>query len=601
MKKRIIGVAAIILVVFFIYLPAIRGGFVWDDDSFLTENPLIKAGNGLFRFWFTTEPPDYFPLTSTMLWLEWRLFSMNAAGYHIVNVLLHILSALLIWLVLDRLKVPGGWLAALIFAIHPVNVESVAWITQHKSTLPMVLYLLSLLLYLKFEKTKQPRDYVFSLGVFLSALLSKTSVIMLPLVLLGCAWWQREKIERKDIRRSIPFFALSAILSLVTVWFQYNRSIGEDIVRIDSFLSRLAGAGWAVWFYLYKAILPFNLSFVYPRWKIDTASFFTFLPGILLAGLFLLFWRYRKQWGRPFLFGFGYFVVTLFPVMGFFNIYFMRYSFVADHYQYVSIIGIIALLAGLGDFAFNKLRKELRNWAVAAIVFLIGLLCLQTWRQAHIYKDSETIFSDAIAKDPNCWIGNYNLGRFFQDNKRYIEAKKYYSEALRIDPKNPDPINNTGNILLEEGKIEEAIKTFRLALEVKPEFAESHYNLGCAFLEAKRYQEAIDEFYEALRIQPKNVRAHNNLGNALASQGRFNQAIAHYTEALRIRPKFVDAHVNLGIVLRRQQKYNEAIKHFAAALRIQPDNLKARQNLAYIRRLLEESKRALPKQGTLKK
>jgi len=579
-KKSIFGIAAIIFITFLIYLPAILGGFVWDDSSFLTHNPLIRAADGLERFWFSTEPPDYFPLTSTTLWLEWRLWGMNPLGYHITNVLLHILCSLLLWAVLNRLKVPGAWFASFLFAIHPVNVEAVAWITQRKTVLPMVFYLLSILAYLKFEKTGKPRDYIFSLGTFLLALLSKTSVIMLPFVLLGCAWWQRGRIEGKDLRRTIPFFASSLLLSLITIWFQYNRSIGDDIVRVDGFFSRLAGAGWAVWFYLYKTLFPLTLCFVYPRWKIDAASWISYLPGAILLGLLLLFWKYRKNWGRPFLFGTGYFAVTLFPMLGFFNIYYMRYSLVADHYQYQSMIGILALAAGLGTYEFQKLKKNSRRWATAAFSLLCGLLCFQTWTLGQIYKNPETLFLDTLRKNPGSWMANYNLGRSLQDDGKYDEAMRYYDAALRADPSNPDPLNNTGNILLAAGKVDEAKIHFMKAISMKPDFGEGYYNMGCALLETGAYSEAVDYFNKSLRIHPQNEKAHNNLANALATQGRFNQALAHYREALRLKPRFVDAHVNLGIVLKRQQQYDEARKHFSEALRLQPDNEKARKNLA---------------------
>ncbi len=586
MNKRVLSVIALIFITFLIYMPAIQSGFIWDDPSFLTKNPIIKAQDGLYRFWLTTEPPDYFPLTSTTLWFEWRLWGMHAMGYHIVNVLLHILSALLLWAILDRLKIPWGWLAALIFAVHPVNVEAVAWITQRKTTLPMVFYLISILLYLKFEKTGRSRDYGLSLGSFLLALLGKTSVIMQPFVLLGCAWWQRGKIDRKDVRRSIPYFALSFVLGLVTVWFQYNRSIGDDIVRTDSFMSRLAGAGWVVWFYLYKTVFPYTLSFVYPRWQIDSTAIVSYLPGMVLLGLLFYFWRHRTSWGRPFLFGMGYFVVTLFPMVGFLNIYYMRYSLVADHYQYQSMIGIIALVTGCGYYGFKKLNGNLRRAVLGAVLLIISLLSLQTWKMGRLYKDPETLFLDTIAKNPNCWMANYNLGHSLQEDEAYTRAMKYYAEAFRIDPTNPDPLNNMGNIVLKAGKVEDAMAYFRKALAIRPNFSESYYNMGCALQAIGRYPEAADNFYRSLQINPRNEKAHNNLANTLASQGRFSQALAHYNKALKLKPRFVDAHVNMGIVLKKQKKYGEALKHFSEALRLQPGNQKARKNIKSITTLL---------------
>lgn len=556
-----------------------QGGFIWDDDTILTENKLIKANDGLYRLWCTTEPLDYFPLTYTALWLEWRLWGMNALGYHVVNVLLHALSAVFIWLVLHRLKVPGACLASLIFAIHPVNVESVAWITERKNVLPMVFYMLSILLFLKFESNERLWLYGLSLGSFLLALLSKTSVVMLPFILLSCAWWQRGRIVRKDLLRSVPFLSLSGILGLVTIWFQYKRVIISEIVRTDSFLSRLAGAAWAIWFYIYKAIIPYKLTFVYPRWQIDKSSIVSFLPVLLLVGLLILFLRYQRRWGRAFLFGVGYFIVTLFPVLGFFNIYFMKYSLVADHWQYTSIIGIIALLVGLGSYAYNSWWKAPRQLAIIVVFILIGLLSLQTWRQCHIYKDSETLWRDTISKNPDAYLAHLNLGVLLAHQGNFKEAMRHYSEALRIKPNNAKAHINLGVALERQSKLEEAISHYSKALVIKPNYAEAHYNLGVALGRQGNFTEAMHHYSKALRLKPNHAEAHNNLGNALARQGRLEEAMSHFSEALKIKPEYAEAHYNLGVALVRQGNFKDAINHFSEALKIKPDFKEANYNL----------------------
>jgi tetratricopeptide (TPR) repeat protein len=613
MKKLIAGVSVIVIATCLVYIPAIQSGFIWDDDTFLTNNPLIKADDGLYRFWFTTEAPDYFPLTSSMLWLEWRLWGMNPMGYHVINVLLHAVSAVLIWLILKALNIPGAWLAGLIFAVHPVNAESVAWITERKNTLPMVFYLLTLLLYLKFEDRGRRRLYWLAVFMFVLGLLAKTSVVMLPVVLLGCAWWRRRQISFTDIFRSIPFFGLSGILSFATIWFQYNRAIAGDIVRADSFFSRLAGAGWAVWFYLYKALIPKDLCFVYPRWEIDAGAVISYIPLILLAGLMILFWYYRNRWGRPFLFALGYFVVTLFPVLGFFNIYFMRFSLVADHWQYTSIIGIIALGVGLGAYGYNTWKKSFRPLFIIAGTVIAGLFSFSTWNQAHIYQNEETLWLDTIAKNPGANLAqinlgvirkrqgrleeagrhfsqvlkdnpndveaHYNMGVILEKQNRLDEAAAHYTEVLRNRPGDADSHNNLGDIRQRQGDFDEALKHYADALRFRPSDGELHNKIGIILGRQGNSGDALKHFSEAVRLAPDNAEAQFNIGFTLEQQGNLNGAADAYAKTLQINPDFEKAHYNLGILLARQGGADGAVRHFSEILRINPDNEKAHYSL----------------------
>jgi tetratricopeptide (TPR) repeat protein len=543
------------LLVFIIYAPAINGGFIWDDDTFLTQNPLIRASDGIYRFWFTTEAPDYFPLTSTSLWLEWRLWGETAAGYHVVNVLLHMLNAILIWAVLKKLRIRGSWLAALIFAVHPVNVESVAWITERKNLLPMTFFLVSILAYLAFDKSGKWRFYIFSLTAFLLALLSKTSIIMLPFVLLGLTWWERGRITAKDLVRSISFFVLSLIMGGITIWFQYHNAIGSTIVRDDGFLSRLAIAARAVWFYIYKALFPLNLSFVYPRWQTGEPSLINFAPLVGLAAAISIFYYYRKTWGKPFLFGLVYFLVTLFPVLGFFNIYFMKYSLVADHWQYTSIIGIIALAVGLIAYTYKDWGKPYRRLAMAAAVVIISTLSLLSWKRAETFAQPETLWKDTLTKNPECWMAHDILGAN----------------------------------LAEKGQTELAIRHFRKALEIRPDYPKAHSNLGNVLYDQGHVDEAFRHFEEALRVDPDAAEVHYNFGTALAEHGRLKDAIAHYKKAIDLRPDFLPVHFNLGVLCARQRDFQGAIRHFSEVLRISPGHTDAQTNLMRVYQLMRGS------------
>ena len=497
------------------YLPALKAGFVFDDEQFLTDNPLIKARDGLYRFWFTIQPLDYFPLTSTMLWFEWRLWGMTPTGYHVVNVLLHAAGAVLLWRVLRQLGIPGAWLAALIFAVHPVNVESVAWITERKNVLPMVFQMLTLLFYLRFLREGGSRWYALSIGSFALALLAKTSVVMLPVVLLLCVWWLRGRVSLKDVRDGVPFFVLSGVLALVTLWFHSHRAIGSMVVRDDGFLSRLVGAAWAIGFYLYKAILPYPLCVVYPRWTIPLSNPLSYVPLVLSVSCFAVLWRYRAGWARPACLALGYYVVMLFPVLGFFNISFMYYSLVADRWQYVSLPGIIALVTGLCAHAYRRWPMIPRGgwWSVGAGV--VGALSVLTWHQAGIYKDEETLWRGVLAKNPECFLAHSNLGAFLEKEGNHNEALTHFHEAIRI----------------------------------KPDFADAHRNLGTALIAQRDLDQAVLHLKEALRLEPNDARTCNNLGVALAEIGRTDEALAHFQKAVDLNPNAQGAWRNLAWLL----------------------------------------------------
>jgi len=340
--------ALIFLLTFAVYLPVLRCGFVWDDDSLVVKSRLIKAPDGLYRFWCTTEAPDYWPLTSTAWWLEWRLWGNRPVGYHVVNVLWHAVNATLIWLILRRLKIPGAWLAALLFAIHPVNVATAAWISEQKNTLSMLLSAVAVLSYLRFDEEGRWRWYALSLAAFVLALLSKAAVVMLPVVLLLCLWRLHSQLRRRDVLCSAPFFIASLALGLVTVWFQSHRAMGGQAMRDSGLVSHIAVAGCVPWFYAYKILLPVHLAIIYPKWEVAGGSWKVCLSAVVLVGCFELFWWKRKTWWGGPLVGVGYFVAMLFPVMGFFNQGFHLYSLVADHWQYYSSIGVIALAVAAG-------------------------------------------------------------------------------------------------------------------------------------------------------------------------------------------------------------------------------------------------------------
>jgi tetratricopeptide (TPR) repeat protein len=614
----------LVLATVLVYQPAWHGGFLWDDDMHVTKNRMLVDAGGLKQIWSSPDSPQYYPMVFTSFRLERALWGLNPTGYHWVNILLHAASAVWVWRVLRRLHVPGAWLAAAIFAVHPVNVESVAWISQRKNTLAMFFYLLSMLLYLRFEppakvqgpksKVQSPRSevrsqnpassetqratsntplfYWLSLIAFALALLSKTAVSPFPVVLLGLAWWQRGRVTGRDVWRSAPFFAASLVLSLITIWFERHQT-AFTVIREDGFCSRLAVAGCAVWFYLYKALLPLNLILIYPRWQIDASQVVSYVPGALVAGALVLLWRGRRRWGRAWLFCAGYYLVMLLPVLGFVNIGFMSYSLVADHWQYFAIIAPIAAVAALFSSRFQAQSARLKVPASTVSLplsptglFLATALLLTlgglTWRQSARYANAETLWQETVADNPGCPTAYYNLGVVLVHQGRMDEAIAQFQQALQLKPDDAKAHNNLGSALLQKGALDEAIAHYRTALQSWPAYAEAHDNLGSALLQKGAVAEAIAECREALRIQPHFTAAQNNLGLALVQNGRVDEAIALYQSALQADPDYADAHNNLGTALVQKGSMAEALTHFQRALQINPADPKTQNNLALL-------------------
>ena len=590
------------------YLPALQGGFIWDDDTFLTRNRLIKAADGLYRFWFTRDATDYWPMTSTTLWVEWRLWGMNPLGYHATNLALHVIESLLLWRVLYRLRVPGSYLAALIFAVHPVNVESVAWITQRKNLVALLFTLLTVLFFLRTGLTGRPAPsepgpgalrggaawFVFSLFAFALAMLSKGSVALLPVVLLGIIAWRRRPTGR-DIAGLLPFFAIGAVFTAVDIWFQRHGT--AEVIRNAGLLERLCGAGAVVWFYLYKILVPLDLIFVYPKWSIHAGDPGWWLPLIAAAAVTAVLWRHRKGWGGPLLFAWGYFCFMLVPVMGFTDVYFMKYSLVADHYAHLALIGVVATAAA-GWAQWNQRESAApaggipsRLWSrrafpMATAAAVVVSLAWLTSRQCMMYANEETLWGATIARNPGCWVAYGSLGDVYLREGRLAEAVASYQKAIAIDGSNVESHNDLGVALLHEGRLEEASAQFQAAVAMEPGNSEAHNNLGNILYREHRLAEAQVEYRRALRADPMDGRAHFNLGNVLMRTGRVAEAVAEYTRAVELSPEDADMHANLAASLTQSGRDADAIREYEEALRLDPANPGAHLNLGalYLKR-----------------
>ncbi|MGD0278365.1 MAG: tetratricopeptide repeat protein [Smithella sp.] len=595
LKDRLL-IIALIAAVFLSYYPAWHGGFLWDDNGFVTRSEL-RSWYGLFRIWFDLKATEgYYPLLHSAFWIQYWLWGDATLGYHLVNIMLHAMSAVMVALILRRLAIPGAFLAAAIFALHPVHVESVAWISELKNTLSAVFYLGSVMVYLRFDEQRRMLPYLWSLLLFLLAMLSKPVTVTLPGALLVIFWWQRGRLSWvKDVLPLLPFFLLAAVFGIDTIWTQNLLAGGSPEFNIPAW-GRVLIAGKAICFYLGKLFWPSPLIFIYPRWETSQVAAWQYMFPVAAFALLVTLWMLRRHWRGP-LAGLLFFVGTLFPVLGFFNVVTFVYSFVADHYQYLASLGIIILFAAGIATLLKRLRFRVRLAGYAICLLLLVTLAALTWRQSRMYTDIITLYQTTLSNNPQCLMAHNNLGIALDDSGRASEAISQFQYALLIKPDSAEFHNNLGIALNDSGRIGEAISQFRYALLIKPDSAEFHNNLGVALANDKQIEKAIAQFRYALLIKPGSAEFHNNLGVALIELGKINEAVTHFEKALQIQPDLTDTlqtlepirrkeaefHNNLGLALIKLGKINEAVTHFEKALQIQPDLAAARRALETIR------------------
>ncbi len=566
------------------YLPALRGGYLWDDNAHVTSEDLQSLA-GLQRIWCEVgATQQYYPLLHTAFWIEYRLWGEAALGYHLINILLHAAAACLVVAIMRRLAVPGAWLAGLIFALHPVCVESVAWISEQKNTLSTVLCLGAALVYLRFDQDRRRSRYFLALGLFVLALLTKTVTATLPAALLVVFWWRRGRLDwRRDVRPLVPWLVLGLMAGLFTAWVE-RTYVGAHGVNFSlTFLERGLLAGRALWFYLGKLAWPANLMFIYPRWSVDAAVWWQYLfPLAALALVAGLGWVAR--WRRGPLAGFLVFAGTLFPALGFVNVYPFIYSYVADHFQYLASLGVIVPLAAGLTIAAQGIAPAARRLAPLASAVLLAVLGVLTWRQCRIYHDAATLYRTTLAQNPACWMAHNNLGFLLAKfPARLPEAIAHFEAALRLNPRDVEAHNNLGHAYAENpDRLAEAIAEYEAALRLDPGFGPAHNNLGVALAKIPgRLPEAIEHFEAAVRLAPGAADFQENLGAALAKvPERAPEATAHLEAAVRINPASADLQNDLGVALAKiPGRMAEAARHFEAAVRLRPASAEIHSNL----------------------
>ena len=632
----------LIALVFIAYTRVFNAGFIWDDESHLIQNPCIIGPLGLKEIWTSTRAV-YYPLVLTTFWTLHKFVGLNPVPYHVLNVLMHAGSAVLLWRVLRQLNIRGAWLGAALWALHPIMVQSVAWVTELKNTQSCLFYLLSIFCFLKWQEqprmtrttrmadirkqagalSKAPQwrlrncrwlvssarqwPFALSLVFFILATVSKPSTVMLPVVLALCVWWRRGRIEWRDVAALAPFALISAIASVWTIWEQkfHAGAIGAEWTQ--TWPERLIIAGRAIWFYLGKLIWPHPLIFIYPRWEINSSQLIAYLP--LLAALtgLLALWLTRAKWSRSVFFAAAYYVVSLFPVLGFFSVFFFRYSFVSDHFQYLASMGPLALAGaaiteGCSRLAVSRrpsaLAMERRQSAVATTfhastliwksslvpvifcgLFLLGLGVL-TWQQTAVYHDLISLYTGTLARNPGCWMAHYNLGIVLRDQGETDQAITHYRQAVALRPNYAEAHYNLGRLLVQKGQLDDAIAHYKKALEINPADAEAHNNLGVTLFGSGRVDDAIAHYQKAVTIQPDYADASCNLANALLSKDDLDGAIARYSACLALSPNQAEPQYNLASALLRMGRTDEAIAHYQKVLELRPESADARANLA---------------------
>ncbi len=650
-----LGAIAIYLLTFAAYWTAIRGEFIWDDDYYVTNNALLRGADGLPQIWNPAEwmrgeqskmRVQYYPLTLTSFWIEYQLWGNNPTPYHITNVFLHATSACLLWMILRRLKVPGAWAAAAVFALHPINVESVAWITERKNVLSGVFYFATVIVYMKYieirdseglPKPEKPVDreeglfelpedetrvYALAIFLFACALLSKTVAATLPAAILLMIWWKRGRITMKEFLPLIPFFVIGIGMGAFTGYVE-RTVIGASGPEWQ-FGSTWAGevgarciiAGRAIWFYAGKIFFPVTLLFSYLRWNISAGAIWQYLFPISVLGVLIALWGARHRIGRGPLAGILFFVGTLFPALGFVNVFPMQYSFVADHFAYLASIGlIVVVIAGLARGIERMVALNMLNLAAApaAIVILLGALFIRTSSQGLMYKDLESLWVTTLKgtnqrsvmasnnyglwilrnrpdrlEDAEAWFQKvlrmtngkhqmawFNLGMVEERRGNYDKAIKNFQTSLALQRNYPPAQFKVAEMFTKQGRIDDAIKAYRFIVKQNPDSEHVHQNLGNLLAQTGQHAEAIEHFAEAVRINPNSILGHLGLAESLANEKMIPEAVAEYGRVAALDKRNPQAVIGFGRIMMVMDKLNEAEAQFRQAIEFDPKSAEA--------------------------
>ena len=553
-------IAIIVLAVLWVYSPSYHGDWLWDDDQLLTANPVVQSSSlkGLAKLWFSPDGADFFPLSYSALWAQWPFFGRNPTGYHVTTIALHLIGSLLLWALLARMRIPGAWLTGLIFAIHPVAVESVAWVSETKNTLSLPLFLLACICWVEQDEApdgpRRNRFYAISIVCFLLAMLAKTSMVGLPVLLLLHAWWKRGRVTEQDLVRSAPFFLVSLVLGIITIKFQHGRAIGAEKILVGGAASRIATAGMAILFYLKQIVWPVNLLPIYPRWEVDPPKVWQFLAWPVIAAAAAWLWANRGTadrpgWGRHALFGLGFFLLMVLPVLGFVTISYMRITWVADHFIYLPMIGVIALIAAAATRWYERSSASSRPLILAGGSIVLASLGVLAFLYANAWASEDALWTHTLKTNHDAWQAHNRLGakKFARGD---VEGGYYhFTQSTRLRPDLGETHNNLGTALSAKGRLDEAIKQFAEACRLTPQVPAMRLNLANSLFQAGRYAEASEAFRFLVEKEPNNATLRNNYAVVLYRQGNREESVRQFRLALEIDPTIKDAREGLAVAL----------------------------------------------------
>ena len=551
-----------LLIVFaglFVYAPVFHGDWLWDDDSEITEHAALRTLPGLVDIWAGRGSPDYLPVKSTVQWLYYRFVAENTTAWHLLNVALHLCAAFLIWRLFARLGIPHAWIGALIWVVHPFAVCSVAWISELKNTLSLPLYLLVCLRFMDFEEKKSWKDFLVAWLLFLVTLLSKSSGVMLPFVLLLYLWWRHAGRKTggtswrystiRALLLTAPFFLVSLASGVATIHFQQLRAIGPENIPLGGFFQRFILSGEAAWFYLYKSVFPFHLLPNYPQWNLQSPGVVPLLAWPGLLAVFFFCWIYRRGWGRHALLGLGFFFINLVPVLGFFRMSYMRITWVSDHLAYLSLVGIVGLAAAGCAWLYHEAEPRVRPFFLTIGTAVFMIYAVSAHQYSGVFSNEETMWKYTLRSNPNAWQAHSRLARVLGLRGQHGVAAFHVTESVRLRPDLPETHHNYAAVLMAKGDIEEGLAEYRKAIAMAPYADMFKMNMANACIRVGRYAEAERMLLELLQKNPEHPLLLNNFGGVLFHEGRLTEAVRYFRKALDVFANMPNARANLDLTL----------------------------------------------------